>query len=87
MSEPIYVVGGKQRAPRKLLAGDTRTWYEYERGLILQIDPDTEKVEPVLDYVSPPEACGDRLDPQILFTPRDHAEALERRLLGARTTA
>jgi hypothetical protein len=66
VAEAIYVIGGKQRAPRKLFAGDTRTWYEYERGLILRVDADTLDVEVVLDYVSPADACGGD-EPQILF--------------------
>jgi hypothetical protein len=66
MSDSIYVIGGVQRAPRKLLPEEGGGWYEYGQGLVLRIDPETLAVEPVLEYVSPPETCVAE-NPQVLF--------------------
>jgi hypothetical protein len=66
MSDTIYVLGGVQRAPRKLTEGEGKGWYEYEKGLLLRVDPETLEVETALEYVSPPETCA-AVDPQVLF--------------------
>jgi hypothetical protein len=66
MSDTIYVIGGVQRAARKLLTGERADWYEYEKGLILRIDPETFEVETALEYVSPPETRIAE-NPQVLF--------------------
>ena len=60
----LYVVGGQQRALRTLLEGAT-DWYDYGKGLILEIDPATGRAEVRVDYVSPPEVRGP--DDPILF--------------------
>lgn len=60
----LYVIGGQQRSSRPLFADD-RSWYEYQKGLILRVDLDGGAAEPVLEYVSPPEVCAEG-DP-ILF--------------------
>ena len=36
--QPLYVIGGQQRTPRSLLDQDQQ-WYDYQRGLILRVDP------------------------------------------------
>jgi hypothetical protein len=59
----LYVLGGQQRALRPLSGG--LDWYEYEKGLILEIGKDRRPCVRV-EYVSPPEACVDE-DPVVLF--------------------
>lgn len=54
----LYVMGGQQRAPRSLLADDQQ-WYEYGKGIIVRLDPETGKAETCMEYLSPPEACGE----------------------------
>jgi hypothetical protein len=61
----LYVTGGRQGQGRPVLAHPDR-WYEYERGLILRVDPAREQVQTCVDYLSPPEVCAEH-DPQILF--------------------
>jgi len=61
----VYVIGGKQRLLRSLLAGSWE-WYEYERGLILSLNLETHKADVCVEYVSPPEACAQE-EPVILF--------------------
>jgi hypothetical protein len=63
-AQPLYVIGGQQRSPRSLLEQDQQ-WYEYQKGIILRVDPQTGQVEKCLEYVSPPGVC----DPEdaILF--------------------
>jgi hypothetical protein len=60
----LYVTGGQQRAGRPLTAGAT-DWYEYQKGLILEVIPETGEVYRRVEYVSPPEACA-AAHPQIL---------------------
>lgn len=60
----LYVIGGQQRAARPLSGGDG--WYEYQKGLILRVEPETGSIRVELEYTSPPEACPDE-DPAILF--------------------
>lgn len=60
----LYVTGGQQRALRPMGGGND--WYEYGKGLILEVDPASGRVEQRVEYVSPPEACPDE-DPIILF--------------------
>jgi hypothetical protein len=64
VSEPLYVIGGRQREARKLLASSD--WYEYEHGVLLRVDPAAGSVETLLEYVSPPGTTVDK-DPQVLF--------------------
>jgi hypothetical protein len=61
----LYVTGGEQREQRPLLA-DSNDWYEYRRGLILEVFPRTGEVRERVSYVSPPEHCAAER-PQILF--------------------
>jgi hypothetical protein len=60
----LYVLGGQQRGARPMSGG--LDWYEYERGLILEVDPETGSVEQRLSYQSPP---GTRVEeePVVLF--------------------
>jgi hypothetical protein len=61
----LYITGGQQRMLRPLLA-DATDWYEYQKGLILEVVPETGEVYRRVDYVSPPEVCAADC-PQILF--------------------
>lgn len=60
----IYVVGGQQRTLRTLISDPQ--WYNYEKGVVVQVDPELREVSTRLAYVSPPEVCPDK-DPPILF--------------------
>lgn len=60
----LYVVGGQQRALRPVSAG--LDWYEFQKGLIVEVDLETGGLAVRVDYVSPPEACVDE-DPVVLF--------------------
>ncbi|MBK9715254.1 MAG: hypothetical protein IPO81_28790 [Kouleothrix sp.] len=53
----FYVIGGQQRAPRPLRAGN-RNWNGYERGVIMRVDPETHDIKTCVTYVSPPEVCA-----------------------------
>jgi hypothetical protein len=53
----FYITGGRQGAPRSLLA-DSPNWYHYEAGVILRVDTDLGRVQPCVEYVSPPGACA-----------------------------
>jgi hypothetical protein len=66
MSNTIYVIGGVQRAARKLTDGGPNSWYEYGKGLLLRVDAQTLEVQPALEYVSPPGSYSPE-SPQILF--------------------
>ena len=48
----LYVLGGQQRGARPMSGG--LDWYEYERGLILEVDPASGAIEQRLAYQSPP---------------------------------
>jgi hypothetical protein len=61
----LYVVGGQQRTLRGLTA-DMDSWYEYQKGVILELDTATGAARPVVEYVSPAEAAPPER-PAILF--------------------
>ena len=60
----LYVVGGQQRALRPISAG--LDWYEFQKGLIVEVDTETGEQHVRVDYVSPPDACVAD-DPVVLF--------------------
>jgi hypothetical protein len=60
----LYVVGGQQRQQRPLSAGDD--WYEYQKGLVLELDTDSGQATTAFEYVSPPEVCPEE-NATILF--------------------
>jgi hypothetical protein len=60
----LYVVGGRQRIPRPLLSG-TAAWYDYQKGLVLEVRPSQRTAVSRLEYVSPLEVRGG--DDPILF--------------------
>src|SRR5437660_260069 len=60
----LYVVGGQQREGRPLLA--TPSWYEYHKGLVLDVEVGTGRAVTCLEYVSPPEVRAEGTPP-ILF--------------------
>jgi hypothetical protein len=57
MARPLYVVGGQQAAPRSVLDHDQQ-WYDYQQGLILQVDPAGGQTTTRMVYVSPPGTHG-----------------------------
>jgi hypothetical protein len=57
MLKNLYVVGGRQRAPRPLSAGNGR-WTGYQQGVILRIDTSNGEWEEALCYVSPPDVLA-----------------------------
>jgi len=60
----LYIVGGQQRELRPLSAGDD--WYEYQKGIVLDLDPRTGQATTAFEYITPPDARPDE-DPTILF--------------------
>lgn len=63
----MYVMGGQQPYERPLRAG-ANDWYKYEKGLIMQVFPETGEVKQVYEYVSPPEVVAEpNQEPAILF--------------------
>ncbi len=65
LASRLYVAGGQQRSLRGLTA-DMDSWYEYQKGVILDLETATGAAHVVVDYVSPPDACSAE-DPAILF--------------------
>lgn len=61
----LYVIGGEQRNARSLLDGN-QDWNGYERGMILEVNPETGDATSRLEYTSPPEVCAEE-DPAITF--------------------
>src|SRR5438046_823650 len=61
----LYVIGGQQRYARSLLAGN-QDWNGNERGLVVQLNPETGDSHICLEYMSPPEVCPEQ-DPAITF--------------------
>lgn len=60
----LYIVGGQQRTLRPMHA--LQDWYQYQRGLILDLDVQSGEARTVVSYVSPAEACPPD-EPTILF--------------------
>jgi hypothetical protein len=61
----LYVIGGQQRGLRPLTAG-VEDWYEYQKGVILELDTKEHTGSVAVEYVSPPEARPST-EPAILF--------------------
>ncbi len=61
----LYVVGGQQRTLRGLTA-DMDSWYEYQKGLVLELDAPSGAAHTVLEYVSPVDVAPAEA-PAILF--------------------
>lgn len=61
----LYVLGGQQRELRSMSAIG-QDWYEYGKGIVLDLDTATAQASVVVDYVSPPEAAEPE-SPRILF--------------------
>ena len=61
----LYVAGGQQRALRPMTAVG-QDWYEYQKGVVVELDTTSATAHTRLEYVSPPEAA--EVDsPRILF--------------------
>jgi len=59
----LYVLGGRQK--KRTLKREAE-WHLYERALILQLDPETQRSEVCVDYDTPPEARADETS-SVLF--------------------
>ena len=61
----LYVAGGQQRALRPLSAVG-QDWYEYQKGVILELDTAAGEAALKVEYISPPQAAPAD-SPRILF--------------------
>jgi len=61
----LYVAGGQQRALRPLTAVG-QDWYEYQKGVVIELDTSSGNAEVRVEYVSPPDAA-EADSPRILF--------------------
>jgi len=61
----LYVAGGQQRTLRGLTA-DMDSWYEYQKGLIVELDSPSGDARTLVEYVSPREVAPADA-PAILF--------------------
>jgi hypothetical protein len=52
----LYVIGGQQRAARTIRDGN-KDWDGYQKGVIVQVNPETQAASTCVEYVSPPEVC------------------------------
>lgn len=55
MNDALWVIGGEQK--ESLLGQDE--WHRFRAGLVLRVEPETGRMERVLEYQSPPEHCPD----------------------------
>jgi len=53
----LYIVGGQQRELRPLSAGDD--WYEYQKGIVLDLDVRSGQATSAFEYISPPDVTPD----------------------------
>jgi hypothetical protein len=61
----LYIAGGQQRALRPMSAVG-QDWYEYQKGIVVELDTASGESETRVEYVSPPEAA--EVDsPRVLF--------------------
>ncbi|PAE44091.1 hypothetical protein [Bacillus sp. 7884-1] len=58
--EKFYIVGGEQKDRVE------DEWHQYQKGIIIQLDIDSQQFIDRLEYVSPPEVCPTN-DPSIVF--------------------
>jgi hypothetical protein len=65
VARQLYVVGGQQRTLRPLSAIG-QDWYEYQKGVIVELDTGTRDVATKVEYVSPDDVAP-RKSPRILF--------------------
>ena len=61
----LYVLGGQQRRPRPLSAGN-RLWEGYDTGVIVEVNPSTGDRNAYLEHATPAHLCAAE-DPEILF--------------------
>ena len=57
----LFAVGGTMYPD----AARMNEWRQYEKAVVLQVNPETRVVRPLLDYVSPPEVCPEH--PSVVF--------------------
>ena len=58
MSSELYVVGGRQRAPRSVVEQE-EAWAGYDLGLVLRVRPETGEFSTVFTYESPSDVVSD----------------------------
>src|SRR5688572_12866375 len=51
----LYIIGGQQRYLRPLLADDA-TWYEYQKGITIRLNTETDRSDTIVEYTSPEES-------------------------------
>ncbi|PWT87649.1 MAG: hypothetical protein C5B54_11980 [Acidobacteria bacterium] len=54
----LYLIGGQQQYLLPVFA-EERRWYEYNKGLIVEVNTENEQANVVFDYISPEEAKAD----------------------------
>jgi hypothetical protein len=64
LTDVLYVLGGQQRSLRSLRDDDG--WYEYQKGVILELDSGSGTATTRVEYVSPADVCPADA-PAILF--------------------
>jgi hypothetical protein len=62
----LYVVGGRQRSGFGITDRVNRDWYEYDRGVIVEVEPLSGHASCVGEYVSAPGSYAES-NPQITF--------------------
>ncbi|PWT93382.1 MAG: hypothetical protein C5B54_01945 [Acidobacteria bacterium] len=55
MLKSFYIIGGQQKYLRPLLANDA-DWYAYDKGVLLEVNPEAKTSRLLVEYTSPPEA-------------------------------
>lgn len=62
----LYVAGGQQRGLRTMSDALADHWYEYQKGVVLDLDTATRRASVPVEYVTPADACPAEA-PAILF--------------------
>ncbi len=60
----LYAVGGEQKADA---SHRTREYHHYAAALVVGVDTDTGRLEKLVEYITPPDACASTADPSITF--------------------
>lgn len=61
----FYVVGGRQKSLKDIES--VPEWHHYEAAVVVKADMGAGTLEPVLEYVSPPDVCASMDNASILF--------------------
>ena len=71
----LFIIGGQQRYLRPLLADDA-TWYEYQKGIIIQLDTLKDTSRSVIEYVSPNESRSENEAATLFKSAAIHGDTL-----------